>query len=428
MKLNKKVLIFISTVFLFSNLNAKDVVLEELIDIAIQNNSDIKIGKYKENIKDSNYKNSKANYLPKVSSKVELANYEITSMGNRVDDNVTGISLTVNQLIYDFGKTSNSIDSAKEEYFASNFETAKNISSTVLKTKQVYYDILSNFQRIELAKESIKMDELHLEQAEKYYNAGVRTLIDVTDAKLKLSNSKLELIQAQYSLKNSKTKLISVLGVEDINKIEIKNEKDIILLAKNLKNNDANLDNLLNSGYENRAELKMYEKLINSQNLKIKSVNAEYYPRLDFDAGYSDKNSDEIQSIDTRQVTAGIYLKWDIYTGNSTDANKKSAVSNLGILKQQLTQHRLQIKEEVTNAYFDLKQNEENINISLLSVDLSSQKLNLANQRYKAGLNDLVEINEARLQYIQAKNKLINSYYDYLLSKANIDFAVGVIY
>lgn len=272
------------------------------------------------------------------------------------------------------------------------------------------------------------MDELHLEQAEKYYNAGVRTLIDVTDAKLKLSNSKLELIQAQYSLKNSKTKLISVLGVEDINKIEIKNEKDIILLAKNLKNSDANLDNLLNSGYENRAELKMYEKLINSQNLKIKSVNAEYYPRLDFDAGYSDKNSDEIQSIDTRQVTAGIYLKWDIYTGNSTDANKKSAVSNLGILKQQLTQQKLQIKEEVTNAYFDLKQNEENINISLLSVDLSSQKLNLANQRYKAGLNDLVELNESKLQYIESKNKLINSYYNYLLSKANIDYAIGVIY
>ena len=183
MKVNKKVLIFISTVFLFSNLNAKDVVLEELIDIAIQNNSDIKIGKYKENIKDSNYKNSKANYLPKVSTKAELANYEITSMGNRVDDNVTGISLTVNQLIYDFGKTSNSIDSAKEDYLASNYETAKNISLTVLKTKQVYYDILSNFQRIELAKESIKIDELHLEQAEKYYNAGVRTLIDVTDAK-----------------------------------------------------------------------------------------------------------------------------------------------------------------------------------------------------------------------------------------------------
>lgn len=399
-----------------------------MVDIAIQNNSDIKIGKYKENIKDSNYKNSKANYLPRVSSQAELAKYEITNVGNRVDDDVTGISLTVNQLIYDFGKTSNSIDSAKEEYIASNFETAKNISSTVLKTKQVYYDILSNFQRIELAKESIKMDELHLEQAEKYYNAGVRTLIDVTDAKLKLSNSKLELVQAQYSLKNSKTKLISILGVEDTNKIDIKSEKDIILLAKNLKNSDDNLDNLLSSGYENRAELKMYEKLINSQNLKIKSVNAEYYPRLDFDAGYSDKNSDEIQNIDTRQVTAGIYLKWDIYTGNSTDANIKSALSNLGILKQQLTQQKLQIKEEVTNAYFDLKQNEENINIALLSVDLSSQKLNLANQRYKAGLNDLVELNESKLQYIESKNKLINSYYNYLLSKANIDYAIGVIY
>ena len=60
---------------------------------------------------------------------------------------------------------------------------------------------MSSFQQINLAEESIKIDELHLIQAEKYYKTGVRTLIDVTDAQLKLSNSKLELIQAQYNLK-----------------------------------------------------------------------------------------------------------------------------------------------------------------------------------------------------------------------------------
>lgn len=174
----KRIISSICAIFLFSNLNAKDILLEELINTAIQNNSNIKISKYKEEIKDANYENSKAAYLPRVSAVGEVAKYDIKgSNSNQVEDNVTGFSLSANQLIYDFGKTSNIIDSAKEDYLASNFETVKNISFTVLKIKEAYYNILSSFQQINLAKESIKIDELHLIQAEKYYKAGVEHLL-----------------------------------------------------------------------------------------------------------------------------------------------------------------------------------------------------------------------------------------------------------
>lgn len=425
----KRVISSICAIFLFSNLNAKDILLEELINTAIQNNSNIKISKYKEEIKDANYESSKAGYLPKVSAVGEVAKYDIKgSNSNQVEDNVTGFSLSANQLIYDFGKTSNIIDSAKEDYLASNFETVKNISFTVLKIKEAYYNILSSFQQINLAKESIKIDELHLVQAEKYYKAGVRTLIDVTDAQLKLSNSKLELIQAQYNLKNAQTKLISILGIDETKKIDIKNAQEITSLAKTLEITNLQLENLLSNGYENRPELKMFEKQINAQKLKLKSNRAEYYPRVDFDATYSDKDSDKIASVDVRQATAGVYLKWDLYTGDSTQANIKSSLASLNSLKQQLTQEKLQIKEDITNAYFKLKESEESINIALLTVDLSTAKLDLANKRYQAGLNDLVELNESKLQYTQAKSNLINTYYSYLSSKANLDYAIGVIY
>lgn len=425
----KRVISSICAIFLFSNLNAKDILLEELINTAIQNNSNIKISKYKEEIKDANYESSKAGYLPRVSAVGEVAKYDIKgSNSNQVEDNVTGFSLSANQLIYDFGKTSNIIDSAKEDYLASNFETVKNISFTVLKIKEAYYNILSSFQQINLAKESIKIDELHLVQAEKYYKAGVRTLIDVTDAQLKLSNSKLELIQAQYNLKNAQTKLISILGIDETQKIDIKNAQEITSLAKSLEVTNLQLENLLSKGYENRPELKMFEKQINAQKLKLKSNRAEYYPRVDFDATYSDKDSDKITSVDVRQATAGVYLKWDLYTGDSTQVNIKSSLASLNSLKQQLTQEKLQIKEDITNAYFKLKESEESINIALLSVDLSTVKLDLANKRYQAGLNDLVELNESKLQYTQAKSNLINTYYSYLSSKANLDYAIGVIY
>jgi outer membrane protein TolC len=424
----KKVISLISIISLFTTLNAKDITLKELIDLSIQNNSNIKISQHKEETKKANLITSKAAYLPKLSAKGELARYDIKSSGSSVDDNVTSLSLTANQLIYDFGKTSSNIKSAKKDLEASAFETITNITSTVLKTKQAYYSILNNYQQINLAQESIKIDKLHLNQANSYYEAGVRTLIDVTDAKLKLSNSKLKLVQSKYSLKNSKTKLISILGIDNISDLNIKSDMHIEDIVNNLNPKENNLNKLIENGYKNRSELKMYNEQILSQKLKLKSTNKEYYPKLDFDASYSDKNSDEITSIDSRQTTAGIYLKWDFYTGGTTKANIKSSLASLNTLKQQRVQEKLQIKEDITSAYFKVKENQESINIARLNVKLATQKLDLANQRYEAGLNDLVEVSDSKLQYTQSKSDLVNTYYNYLDSKASLDYATGIIY
>jgi len=424
-----KLISTICLISLFSNVYGKEVLLEELINIAVENNSNIKISKYAEEKEKASYNLSKTDYLPKVTLTGELARYDIRSAGTKLKDNdVTGYTISASQLLYDFGKTSNQIESAKKNLEASNFETVKNISATVLNTKQAYYNILNNYQQIDLAKESIRIDELHLNQADNYFNAGIRTLIDVTDAKLQLSNSKLTLIQSEYNLKNSKTKLISILGTQNSNNIKIKKDKKIKTEIKSFKKSDFNLNDLLNIGLENRAEVKILKKQIESQQLQLKNSNKEYYPTLNLDANYSDKNSDDISSIDSKQATAGVYLKWNIFTGNSTKENIKISLVNLNSLKQQLVQQKLQIKEDITSAYFKVKENEESIGIALLNVKLSADKLDLANQRYKAGLNDLVEVNDSKLAYTQAKSQLIDTYYNYLNSKASLDYSIGVIY
>lgn len=428
--LNKTKLLSTMCIFsLFSNLlQANSIGLEELIDIAVENNSNIKISEYAKEKQESIYNLSKTNYLPKLSLQGELARYDIKTNGSNLNDNVTAYTLSASQLLYDFGRTSIQVESAKENLEAVNFQIIKEISKTVLDTKQAYYNILNNFQKINLAKESIKIDELHLEQADSYFNAGVRTLIDVTDAKLQLSNSRLKLLQSEYSLRNSKTKLISIIGKQDSNELNIKRDKEIKTASENFIRYNLNLEQLLKSGLNNRAELKLLEKQIKAEQLQVKDSRKEYFPTLNLDASYSDKNANNIPSIDTKQATAGIYLKWSLYTGDSTSENIKISLLNLSDLKQQLVQKKLQIKEDITSAYLKVKENQESINLALLNMSLSADKLNLANQRYKAGLNDLVEVNDSKLAYTRSKSQLIDTYYDYLSSKATLDYTMGIIY
>jgi outer membrane protein TolC len=71
---------------------------------------------------------------------------------------------------------------------------------------------------------------------------------------------------------------------------------------------------------------------------------------------------------------------------------------------------------------------QENIKIAQLNVTLSTQTLSLADQRYKSGLNDMVELNDAKLNYTKSKSNFVNIYYNYLTAVANLDYSVGIVH
>ncbi|MFA9372890.1 MAG: TolC family protein, partial [Poseidonibacter sp.] len=209
--------------------------------------------------------------------------------------------------------------------------------------------------------------------------------------------------------------------------IDIKSQnKDIKNLAKNTTLKYDNLEELINLALKQRAEIKKYQELIKTNKANIKNVKSQYYPTLDASASYTDKNSDDISSLETSQTAIMLNLKWNLFTGLSTSKDKKIAISNLSSTNKQLEQTKLQITQDITNAYFNMKQSFDSIKIGLLSLDLSIKNLNLANERYKAGLNDLLEVNDAKLEYTQAKNSLINSYYTHLSNNAQVKYELGI--
>ncbi len=426
--LNKTKFISITcALFLSTSINAKELNLDEILDIALKNNTNIQVSKYQEDIKTQELKKAKSAYLPKLSASADIGNYDIEASGVTQEGDATSVTLSASQLIYDFGKTSNSIDASKYNLEASSTEIQTSTKDTILSIKEAYYDILNKHQQIIVAKEAVSLDKLQLSQANEYFKAGVRTKIDVINAQLNLSNSELKLVQANYDLKISKTKLISLLGTSYEEEIDVKlDSNDISSLAKSIKIEDENLAKLINTAFDNRSELQKYKALIKTNKANLNSVKAEYYPTLDVSASYSDKNSDDISSLEQTQTAVLLNLKWDLFTGDTTSANKKISLANLSTTKKQFEQQKLQIRQDVTSAYLNLEQSFESIKINLLSLDLSTRNLNLANERYKAGLNDLLEVNDAKLEYTKSKTNLVNSYYTYLSNTANLEYSLGL--
>ena len=290
MKLNKIFLtLSLLGVVAVANVNSEKS-LAELINIALVNSVDIQVAKADIEAKDAGIDYATAGYLPQVSIQGELAQYDLKSSLSQDSDSVIGATASVNQLLYDFGGTSSNIGAAKSAYDASLKQLDSTSNSVVIAVKKAYYNILNQNQLINVAREAVKIDELQLEQASEYFKAGVRTRIDITNAQLQLSNSKLDLLKTEFGLESANTSLITILGVKLEKSFSVKKEDiDISTLAKAIVPMQKGSDELVRLGLENRAEIALYKANINLSQSKVKLAQSEFYPKILLNAAYNEK-------------------------------------------------------------------------------------------------------------------------------------------
>jgi len=399
--------------------------LEELLEIAINNNHNIKIAK--DNIKNKKVaiKTAKSYMLPQINITSELAHYDTKTALLHQKDELISTNITLNLLLFDFYKISNNINIAKNTQKASQIQLMSAKNSLALTVKKIYYDILKKEKLVEVAKEIVDIDKLQLQQTKEYFKAGIRTKIDVTNATLQLSNSKLNLLQTQANLKIAKNQFITILAMDTKSDFFLKKDTtDIEELAKNIYTPTQTLESLIKQGVKNRPEMLYSINDKNTAKLNLDANYKKYYPEIYLNSSYTNVDSDT-QTYKLDELKAGIALRYNIFSGYKTTADIQKAKINLDTAQQKLEHIKLQIIQEIKNANLETQKYKNILNIQLSSLKLAKQNLLLATQRYKNGLNDMVELDYAKLQYTKNKNNLVNAYYDYKVSLSTLEYVVG---
>jgi len=422
-------LLFIS-LNLFANIKSYNI--DTLIVQALQKSPDINISKFDVSLSKQHYQQAFSALLPKVDFHTN-----ITKIGSKeglfLKENTTETllkgTLTIDQLLYDFGKTSKNISATQEEINLQN-ETLK--EQIILKKKDVkvaYYDILKNLALVAVQKENIKLNQAQLIRSQRYFKAGIRTKIDISDAKVRVIEAKMMLKQTKYNLETSYAVLDQVIGFTSINR----NYK-IIQKYFNVEGNisailpsyDLSLEKSILYAYKNRPELKKYIYKIQIQKEFQKVANANYYPVLGFQGNYNNTHAKKYPKIlDNDQYKFGIYMHWNLFHGWYDKAKK----AEQRILTQKSISHyqkiKLLIKENVTKAYIALNKTKEDVLLSETLLKLSKEKFNQVSKQYVHGISDYIELQEARQGYINAKSNLIINYYNYYEAIAILDATIG---
>ena len=303
------------------------------------------------------------------------------------------------------------------------------ISDKKRDVKEAYYNVLKAKSLIKVNIENVKLNEAQLYRSQKYFEAGIRTKIDVSDAKVELIKAKLDLKKAEYNLKLAYTNLDKIVGFSAIKndyKVYYK-ASDINTLSQALNDYGKDLVDSIKFAYENRFVLKQYLQLIKASKAKEKFTTSSYYPEFYLDASYKKQDvGNELKDITPENSWQGmINMNWNLYEGGSNSAREQTQKIQTKISNSQYLYAKLNVKTEVTNAYINLNKVKDSVILSQSLLNASKEKFAQAEKRYEYGLSDYIELQQARQGYIDSAASLIIDYYDYFVAIAILDKSIG---
>src|SRR5262249_87427 len=200
--------------------------LQEAIDTALAQHPTLRVGQATVEAAQQRVRQQVAGYLPRggyiynytrkeqaVSAAVGgvQAGQQTRTTSQLFNFNSTNFSMS--QLLFDFGRTLDSIRAAIAAVDASNADLETTRQTVIFNTKQAYYSVLANQRLLQVADETVQQNQKHLEEAQARFDVGLAPRFDVTQAQVQLSNAQLNQVTARNNVALARETLRTAMGV-----------------------------------------------------------------------------------------------------------------------------------------------------------------------------------------------------------------------
>ena len=320
------------------------------------------------------------------------------------------------QLLYDFGKTSSSINAAQSGLKARQIETDRTRSQSALEFTIAFLDLLESEKLLKVATEEVTRYEAHKKDTEARYKAGVVTRNEVLQADVMLADSRQRLLTAD-NLRSLRASKINSLLMKPLND-PVQPEEISTNPAAGLT-----LEEGWSSAEATSTRLKELDAVIAAKEEGVRATQAEYLPTLYVSGGYEYMENKYMVHQDNWSVVAGVNI--NLWAGGSSS-------SRIGVARAELRSLRLGreklldgIRLEVKSAYLDLQSSLQKIDVSKTSVAQAEENLRLQKLRYKEGVGTATEVLDAVTLLSTAESNSWKSLYGAKRAEASFLNAAG---
>lgn len=398
--------------------------MEQAVRIALEYQPQLRSAEASVNSASASVTQAQSNYFPQLSLSATgtrtggafVFNPSFPARTQYYNNYSTGASLQ--QTIYDFGKTSGRVSASQDFYNASSFDYNTTRDNVIMNVELAYIAFVQAQQLVGVDEEAVKQAQDHLKEAQAFYKVGSRPEFDVTKSEVDLANANVNLISARNQVRVAKVQLENAMGVHPTQEYTVQSNfttEEFTL----------SLDSAKMVALESRPEIAAAESRVRANQALVSAAWDQNLPSLALSGSYT-WNGFDYNNLLSRW-TGGITLSVPLFQGFNVEAQVQQAKANTDAAQASLDLLKESVRLDVEQNYLSLKEAGERISASAKLVTQAEQNLKLAEGRYNSGVGSPIEITDAQVSLSNARITHIQALADYNSSLIRLRKAMGVI-
>lgn len=335
----------------------------------------------------------------------------------------TGWALTLSQPIFDLGayqKWRQSQEAERKE--VANYAYAQ--QDLMLRTATAYLSILAAQDQIELTEAERETTRKQMELVDGRYRSGQETRVGVSEVQARLDIQEANTLLARNDYLDKQQALQEIIGFANLKLRPVR--KDLPLALPEPNNADAWLHQALDQNWSIRAAaagVAVAEKEVSVQR-------AGYYPTLNLRA--SSGRNETGGSLFGGGSTVGdtritLNLNVPLFQGGYTYGMSHAAASRLSAASSDLSLARRKVQRQVVSSFQNIAIGIDRLRALRSSVESFEMALQLKQEGFSAGLNDVVSVLDATRNLYNAKRQEAEARYNFVLDGLKLKQAAGTL-
>ncbi len=326
--------------------------------------------------------------------------------------------IAISQLITDFGRTSELSRSAKFHTHAEEMNLEATREQILLEVNNAFFSSLSAQSVLAVAEETVKSRQYVLQQTQMLATNKLKSELDVSFASVDLDQATILLAKAKMDLKSSFAVLADVLADRDPQTFVLADEP----MPTNITND---VSALIQESLAQRPDLARLRYQRDAAKEFAKAQGKLLYPTIDAMGVAGVTPARYSSQFGPDYAAAGVNVNVPIYTGGLYTARRREAEYQARAADETLRDEENNIIRDMQVTKYNLEYSYDRLALTRHLLQNANEALQLAQARFNARLNSIIELSQAELNQTTAQIAETTARYDYHIQHSALDFQLG---
>ena len=349
--------------------------------------------------------------------------------GNRNTRN-TNFSLGTNIPLFTGMQIPNNIALSKLNLKAATEDLAKAKEDISIQVASYFLQVLFNEELVKIARNQVTLSQEQLDRKVAFFKNGKASEAEVLEAKSRLAQDQLSLVQAENNHQ------LALLDLSQL--LELPSPENFRISVPDINGFTANLsmpEEIYAQAMMNKPAIKAAQYRLQGAEKSVKIAQSSYYPQLSFGAGIG-TNYYHLSGIENAPFSTqwdqnmNKYLQFSlsipIFNRFQTRNRVKSARIQRTALSWQLEESKKSLYKEIQQAYYNALAAESKYKSSQSATESANASFKLISEKYANGKASATEYNEMRTAWMKSLSDGIQAKYEFIYRSKILDFYKGI--